>query len=249
MHPILRRTTAAVLAVGSALALSGCAVTEQFVTFGVLQSPSERTLSIGVNPEDSEQLVIGEIYAQVLAAYGRPVGIAANTTFAHRSAMDTLREDNIDLVVSCTGKLLYNFDRATAQTLLDGSDADSSAPHNGLADQVYASLVSTFPYDIRTVDPSPAQGCEGSEAAELGLPENFVPLFKEGKLSRNEVKRLNFITRVMATEDIKEMAERVDKGEPAYQAISEWLGEYAGINPEHPETKDEDADMGAEPPV
>ncbi len=248
MRDALRRTTAILVAASGALGLTGCTGSEAFANFGVLQNDGQQTLSIGVNPEDSEQLVVGEIYNQVLAAYGRPVGTAANTNFAQRSAMDTLREDDIDLVVSCTGTLLYDFDRATAETYITDDEEAPQAPNAERADEVYASLVATFPHDIRTVDPSPAQGCADSEAAAAGLPQNLVPLFKEGKLSRQEIKRLNFITRVMSTEDIEEMAERVDDGELVRDATREWLMEYASINPDNPQTQSTD-DAKVEPPV
>lgn len=249
MREALRRTTAMLVTVAGALSLTGCAASEKFATFGVLQNDGEETLAIGVNPEDAEQLVVGEIYSQVLAAYGRPVGMAANTSFEQSSALDALREGEIDLVVSCTGKLLYDFDRATAKTYIGEEEEAATAPNAQRADEVYASLVATFPHDIRTVDPSPAQGCADSEAAEVGLPQNLVPLLKEGKLSRREIKRLNFITRVMATDDIAEMAERVDNGERVRDVTKEWLMEYAGINPDNPRSQNDSDAEGAEAPV
>lgn len=250
-----RRVATAAIVTASALSLASCTPFERPEIATVLNVGAEGTLAIAVDPASPEQLVIGEIYNQVLAAYGRPVGLAANSSFASRSPLDILKEDNVDIVVGCTGQVLTQLDPQTAASFAQPSDeaagaADenttSSASEAERQDEVYAAMVATFPANVRSVDPSPAQACQDSEAAKQGLPENIVPIIKDGELTRTESTRLNFITRVMSTKDIEEMTERVEAGETVRSAVAEWLMEYASININAPKTKDEDEKDGTQ---
>jgi len=202
-----------------------------------------RPVSIGIDPDSAEQVVLGEIYSEIFNSMGYAVGVTSLEDFAERDAVQLLRTQEVDLVITCTGTLLGTQDHTAARAL-----AVSGETGEELSVATYDAMLGTFPADIRTVDPSPAQGCgAGYPAAKQGtapagtapagtapaakpqLPQNIVPIFTDSKFDRKTVQRINFITRVMSTEDIAEAAERVEGGEPVRSAVAEWLMEYANI--------------------
>ncbi|AQQ14970.1 hypothetical protein CGLAU_04980 [Corynebacterium glaucum] len=231
---------AAALAAASAL-LVGCSTADN----ALAAFSDTRPVSIGIDPDSAEQVVLGEIYSEIFNSMGYAVGVISLSDFAERDAVQLLRTQEVDLVISCTGTLLDAQDHAAARAL-----AASGETGEALSVATYDAMQGTFPADIRTVDPSPAQGCGAgfsatqpatqpgtAPAAQPGtapagkpqLPQNIVPIFTDSKFDRRTVQRINFITRVMATEDIAEAAERVEGGEPVRAAVSEWLMEYANI--------------------
>lgn len=179
--------------------------------------PDRTPLAIGIDATSPEQIVVGEIYNEIFTGLGFAVSVTDVSDRPAQDPVELLRTEELDLTIACTGTLLQQRDPGAAQALARGA-ADLSLA-------TYDAVVGTFPSDVRTVDPSPAQGCGG----EGKLPRNIIPLVVEGKLDRWAVYRLNFITRVMATDDIAEMAQRVRDGEPVADATRDWLLEYASI--------------------
>ncbi len=227
--PVLKRSLAAAMCVG-ALALGGCA------------SGGKAPVAIGIDPNSPEQVVLGEIYRQVLMNQGRPTSVTA-VPFSG-SALEVLKSSQIQFAVTCTGQLLHDESPATAETLLERGPSEEAGEFN---DEVYRDAVAIFPSDLRTVDPSPAQGCGasfGAEEAEAGdgdeLPQNIIPVFQKGMFDRGEINRLNFATRAMATDDIVELAEDLESGTPLNQVVRDWLLEYVQINPIGDEPVDEE---------
>lgn len=219
---------AAALAAASAL-LVGCSTADS----ALAAFSDTRPVSIGIDPDSAEQVVLGEIYSEIFNSMGYAVGVISLEDFAERDAVQLLRTQEVDLVITCTGTLLDAQDHAAARAL-----AASGETGEALSVATYDAMQGTFPADIRTVDPSPAQGCgAGFPATQPGttptakpqLPQNIVPIFTDSKFDRRTVQRINFITRVMSTEDIAEAAERVEGGEPVRSAVAEWLMEYANI--------------------
>ena len=210
------RTVAALSA--AALVLSGCASEDNIYT---QQRPEKEAISIAVDGGSTEQIVLGEIYAQVLNSQGRPNSVTAVEGLAAAAPVPVLRELRADFVITCTGRMLEQTDPAAAKELAGGDFADG-----GYTDSVYDAAVATLPGDIRSVDPSPAQGC--GKAGEL--PQNVIPVFYKGTFDRGEMNRLNFITRVLSTDRLEDMAEAVDDGTPVKDAIADWMMEYAQID-------------------
>lgn len=187
--------------------------------------PDRTPLAIGIDATSPEQIVLGEIYNEIFTVLGFAVSVTDASDRPAQDPVEQLRTEELDLTIACTGSLLEERDPQGAQALArEASEADSEAADLSVA--TYDAVVGTFPADVRSVDPSPAQGCGGGEGE---LPRNIIPLVVKGKLDRWATYRLNFITRVMATEDIAEMAQRVRDGEPAEEATRDWLLEYAGI--------------------
>lgn len=240
---------AAVVAAAPALLFSCSPNLGEGLGFGMINGPAEQPVAIGIDPTSAEQVVVGEIYAQIFNAMGYAVGVSSIAT-ASTDPIDLLRTERVDVVIACTGELLRIEDPVAAEEVeMSGLEGEE------LSVATYDAMVGTFPSDIRTVDPSPAHGCapvddEGisaksakkaggksdakardkdeQEAADP-LPQNIVPLFTDGRFDRGTTRRINFITRVMATDDIAEAAAEVRKGVPVEDAVADWLLEYAHI--------------------
>ena len=225
----MRNTRRALVALAaSALALGGCSVVG-------LQHTGKDPVAIGIDADDPEQRVLGEIYSRVLQQLGRPTSVTA----ADFSAGDTLRvlkETPVDFVVTCTGRLVEETDVEAAKRLKKEAKEEPA----GFSDVVYDQAIAGLPSTLRTVDPSPAQSCGRSGE----LPQNIIPLFDKSGFDRGEINRLNFITRVMATDRIEEMVDAVEDGSSVEDALAEWMMEYAHIDVYADEVADPD-DSGA----
>lgn len=186
-------------------------------------------VAVAVNQSSAEQVVLGQIYTAIFESMGYAVSQVEVNEADASNAIELLQREPIDLAVACTGALLEEQDSTAAAALTTSGEQGEE-----LSVATYDALLGTFPAAIRTVDPSPAQGCKDqSTSAQHGdaeaLPQNLIPIFVDGKFDRSTVNRLNFITRVMATDDIAEAAERVEQGEAVEVAVAEWLIEYAGM--------------------
>lgn len=179
---------------------------------------------IGIDPSSEEQVVLGEIYSQVFDAMGYAAGVSSFSGEVAEDPMEILRTQPVDFVVTCTGALVAHDDPVAAAEL-----ASSGLEGEELSVATYDAAVGTLSSDMRTVDPSPAQGCGYTDGD--ALPQSIIPVFRNGTFNRGTIQRINFITRVLATEDIATAAEEVKKGMPADDAVSSWLLEYAAIAP------------------
>ena len=183
-------------------------------------------VAIGVDSASSEQVVLGEIYSQIFDQMGY-ASTVVDLPAVEADPVEQLRTAGVDLVIACTGELLRSQDRAAAAAL-----AASGEEGEALSVATYDAAVATFPGAVRTVDPSPAMGCADGDDT---LPQNIIPVFQDATFDRKTTFRLNFITRVMATEDIAEAAAKVEEGEPVGEAVADWLLEYASIAGAPPE--------------
>ena len=237
----VKRVIAAATVVAAALGTSGCASTQGLKELRSIWTKQGTPVAIGINPHSSEQVVLGEIYSQIFDAMGYAAGVSSLSASETQDALTLLRNQPVDLVITCTGTLLESQDPNKAEEL---KASDLSGPE--LSDATYDAMVATFPFNMSTVNPSPAEGCapveempgeapvdalEGEAPVEepRGLPQNIVPVFLDGKFDHGTITRINFITRVMATDEIQEIAAEVDNGAPVGQAVSAWIAEYAGI--------------------
>lgn len=201
----------------AAVALSSCASEDNIYTQA---RPEKADIAIAIDGASNEQIVLGEIYSRVLKGQGRPTSVTAVTGLDAAPTLEVLREQPIDFVVTCSGRLLEQADPKAAKDLEGGDIADGA-----YTDQVYDAAIAAMPGDMRSVDPSPAQAC-----GESTLPQNVIPVFRKGTFDRGEINRLNFITRVLATDRLEEMTEQVDKGASVEDAIADWMIEYAHID-------------------
>lgn len=179
---------------------------------------------IGIDPSSNEQVVLGEIYSQIFHAMGYAAGVSSFSGDEALDPLEILRTQPVDLVATCTGAVLEVNDPAAAAALVS-----SGMEGEELSVATYDAAVGTLVSAMRTVDPSPAQGCGYTDGD--ALPQNIIPVFRDGKFDRGTIQRINFLTRVMSTEDIAEAADEVSQGVPADVAVADWLLEYAGIAP------------------
>lgn len=179
---------------------------------------------IGIDPSFEEQVVLGEIYSQIFDAMGYAAGVSSFAGEEAEGPLEILRTQPVDLVITCTGTLVSNNDPAAAAEL-----ASSGLEGEELSVATYDAAVGTLSSDVRTVDPSPAQGCGYADGD--ALPQSIIPVFRDGTFDRRTMQRINFITRVLSTEDVAAAVGEVKKGTPADEAVSDWLLEYAGIAP------------------
>lgn len=202
----------------AALVVTGCASEDNIYT---QPRPEKDPIAITVDSDSTEQIVLGEIYSHVLNSQGRPTSVTAVRGVSRAAPVQVLRELRTDFVVTCTGRMLRYADPAAEQDLGGGDMSDVE-----YTDRVYAAAVATLPGDMRSVDPSPAQGC----GEEGDVPQNIIPVFYKGTFDRGEMNRLNFITRALSTEKLTEMAEEVESGARVEDAIADWMMEYAQID-------------------
>lgn len=193
---------------------------------------------IGVYP-GAEQEVLGEIYRGTMASTGLDVEVTQLDPSGGLGMLDALRTGEADMVITCTGTILRQANPQLAQQLADDfAGADTGANDNSASESVYEEAVGTFPPGVKTLDPSPAQGC----ASEGDLPENVVPVFAKAALSRGQEQRINTTNRALATSDLEEMARAVDDGEPVDRVAAEWAGEnLRGIAGAPTQTEDPEA--------
>ncbi|WP_342319517.1 hypothetical protein [Corynebacterium mayonis] len=223
-----RRRAVGALGAGC-LILAGCTSDRP----GLPDRPGEKdTVTIAVNPYEPEQVVLAEIFHQVLTALGRNSSVTEAELDSRTSAVDIITTQNANFTFACTGVLLHKLnpgaavrlaEEHTGQAFASGSDEASVA--------TYDAVVGAFPGTVMTVDPSPAQGCDENTGGVPHLPHNIIPVFSKNMFTRAQVQRINFITRVLNTKDLMEMSEHVRAGDPVNEVVADWLLEYASIDP------------------
>ncbi|MCT1597320.1 hypothetical protein [Corynebacterium sanguinis] len=183
---------------------------------------------IAVAPDSVEQAILGEIYRVLLESVGRPSTVEVVDKAATDPAVDLVRSGQADMAIACTGTLLSQIDPQLAEEAAADIAEDDSAGDlndNSISETTYEYAVGSFPGNVMTVDPSPAQGCaaEGQEPGEGPLPTNIIPVFNKTELNRGQVNRLNFVNRVLSTEDLTTMIEEVERGETVRNVVAEWM--------------------------
>lgn len=51
----------------------------------------------------------------------------------------------------------------------------------------------------------------------------MIPVFNKSELNRGQLNRLNFVNRVLSTEDLNAMIEEVERGETVRNVVAEWM--------------------------
>jgi osmoprotectant transport system substrate-binding protein len=140
-HSIPRRLLVGTVALGTAMALAGCASGDPLDTSGGSASaaPSD-TISVG-SAAFGENVILAEVYAQALEA--NDVKVTRNLQIGEREVyLKALEEGSIDLIPEYTGNLLAAY------------DAESTATSS---DEVYAALGEALPEGFEVLDESPAE--------------------------------------------------------------------------------------------
>jgi osmoprotectant transport system substrate-binding protein len=140
-HSITRRLLVGTVALGTAMALAGCASGNPLDTSGGSASAAPTdTISIG-SAAFGENVILAEVYAQALEA--NDVKVTRNLQIGEREVyLKALEEGSIDLIPEYTGNLLAAY------------DADSTATSS---DDVYSALGDALPDGFEVLDESPAE--------------------------------------------------------------------------------------------
>lgn len=241
----LRTLIAAALATSLVGGLTGCTDDSLSPVKFVNGESRGNIVKIGIDTSEPEQVVLGEIYYEIITAMGHPAGVVPFTDVYSRNAAELLQEEDVDMVVACSGVLLQALDAHGAKELdndiahdrLDGADPSEAT---------FALLAGALPGNIQSVDPSPAQGCASHVELEH-LPNSVIPLFYKSKFARKEVRRINAMTRVLSTAQLEEMSEEVAQGKEPRVVTADWLREYASINVENPDANGGEAEATTTP--
>ena len=186
------------------------------------QVDRERAVTISVNVNSLEQLVLGEVYQRILAHEGRQTVLVMEDDITVSGRMDRLAEGRADFIIGCTGDLLGVVNPTTAEELVDSLEsADTPAEEAGAADEVYRAFVGSLPTSTTTTDPSPAQGCTAGQEAEL--PQNIVPVFRAAMLDGSEVAAVQGVTKLMTTADVSDMMEYARGTDDVTKAVDWWI--------------------------
>lgn len=214
---------AALAALTTATVLVGCSTAEPG---GKPNTDRDRTVRILVSANSPEQLILGEIYLQVLAEAGREAELVSESTPQHVDLLAKVRSQEADLVIGCTGTFLDRLDPVRARKLSAEIAADQFADP---ADQTHREFVGALPGFMDTTHPSSAQGCAEDVLLRKGpdLPESIVPVFSRDLFDREEIFTLTSITRKLTTQDIASLQQELEEESSVSTVVAKWLGYQA----------------------
>lgn len=203
---------------------------------------------IAADPSIEEQMVLAEMYRQVLELDGREVLLVGRELKTNTEQIDTLMRGDADLTVVCTGTLVVETNPSDIGELQKKVDADEGGNNDlELLTAVYDAAIATLPSAFTTTDPSPAEGCAGmidGEEAEKemeGWPRNIIPIIRKSEFDRIGQGAVNAISRALSTEDLDEIVEKSKQGQNRARLVNEWMMKRTGMGSELPRrlSKDE----------
>lgn len=179
----------------------------------------DRPVTIVVSGQGTEQIVLGQLYREVLAVTGRHSTLELREELDPAGQLQLLHENRGDLTVSCTGTMLDQLHPQRAGEISDGGGAGEDPNAGDLAQLTYDEFLGALPGYLITTDPSPTQACAG----EGELPQNIVPVFHRELFDRTELKALNEAARLLTDADLTEMIEQVEESTPVADVVEEWV--------------------------
>lgn len=224
------RKLVATVAAASLLTLTAC-------------SEPKPEVRIAADPSNPEQMVLAEIYRQVVELDGRQVGIIPVDLPDDNAKLGILQVGDANLAVLCVGSLVVQGNPGESQQLIDAAKQHSAtpngaAPAEGESDEgsidlplaTYDAAVGTLPANLKTIDPSPAEGCMDQEHGDL--PNNIIPVFQAGIFDRGVKRAMGQATRALSTDDLEELVEKSKADSDPAPAVNEWLMEKTGMGAE-----------------
>ncbi len=210
----------------SATLLSGCS--SQLDTNPFTKSSQSEPISILVDTNETDQLVLAEIYRQELMGQGRDASIVKEEIFQETKGGRSMNPGG-NFYVGCTGAFLNILNPGEARAISKDYKKAQKASEPGGEDylaRTHIALMSSLPTDTSTVEPSGASGCEGSEPE---LPENFVVLYQDDLFDREERQAVASLTKFITQKDLSDMAEEVENDDTsAEKVVRSWLNSSGG---------------------
>lgn len=202
------------------LSLTGCTNAEPR---GLADPDNTRPVRISVTADSPEQLVLGEVYSQVLQEAGRATSLNMEEPPYGTDRLHQLHAGETDLIIGCTGQLLHQLDRNRAEELSgEIEDGDVENP----SDATYRAFMGALPTLVAAPDPSPAQGCADSapEHRASDLPQSIIPVYVRDLFDREELKEITAVTRFITTSEMEGLIKAAEDESSVSTAVSEWLG-------------------------
>ncbi|MHA2788668.1 hypothetical protein ACXZ66_05910 [Corynebacterium sp. S7] len=209
------------LVVAAGFVLSGCSAPTT-TDFGQGAEP----VVISIDANSAEQVVLAEFYRQELEDINHSTQVispaADSETGSETSKVERLRSTEANFVIGCTGDLLAELNPTETGVLVtEVNTAEQSGDTSfNVSQRTYDEFVGSLPGDVQTTDPSPAQGCADTQHSELA--QNLVPVFSKGLFDRSEQRSINAWTRGLVTDELKEVADEVKRGETVENAVLNW---------------------------
>lgn len=218
---ITRLSTAAVALAGTATLVACSNAEPTWDPVNTLTKP----VTISVSANSLEEIVLGEIYQQVLQGQGRNANIHVDTRQIKRDPIERLRSGAADMIIGCTGALLYTQNTDEAEAISEEYAQGAASPNAGdLSDRTYTELIGSLPGGLGAPNPSSAVGCEQHDLPPI--PQNIVPIYHRDLLVREEEQRINEVTRLLTTGDLESLTEEAHEEESVSTAVAEWLAKY-----------------------
>lgn len=224
MNRLASHVSLPALGVMVGLSLVGCTTAEPGRDLNPVHT---RTVEISVAGNHREQLILGEVYSQVLQEMGRSTNMTSRDFPGGLTRMEELRVGETDLVIGCTGMFLHALDPLRAAEL--SAEIEAGEIEDPL-DQTYQEYLGALPGSATSPDPSSAQGC--AEEARMKqvpeLPQSIIPAYDRELLNRSEVEEINNVTRLLTTADLENLIAAAEEESSTSKAVADWLGYSRG---------------------
>ncbi|QGU04287.1 type 2 periplasmic-binding domain-containing protein [Corynebacterium comes] len=220
MNRLAARAVLPALGLVGIMSLAACSTAEP----GREDNPDHtRPVRITVSPNSTEQLILGEVYSQVLEETGRSTSLSIGDSPGEVGPLERLRAGETDLVIGCTGFFLHTLDPNRAEEL---STAIETGEVEDPSDETYRAFMGALPSQMTSPDPSSAQGCaaEIRDGQAPELPQSVIPVYDRGIFDREELEEVTAVTRFLTTDEIAGLVEATGEGSSVSGAVAEWLG-------------------------
>lgn len=205
----------------SATLLAGC--TDHIVTEPSAEASDRNSVDIVVDPDETDQVVLGEIYRQMLARAGREATVLKDDKYQSHGDKGRSLNPEGNFYVGCTGDFLNYLNPSEARDISQDykkAEQDTQPGGEDFLARTHIALMSSLPTDLATVEPSGAYGCED---AEPELPENFVVVYQKRLFEREEEIAFASLTKFITHKDLSDLAEDAEDKGSVEKAVHEWM--------------------------
>lgn len=189
--------------------LSGCAQDEPAPS----RTEPDGTVIVSVG-DSAESAVVARLYVGMLASVGTDTRLDETQRDRQRYLSD-LDAGAITVVPETMSDLLSYLEPFRTihreASISDGTEADP--------DEVFAQMSRALPIGLSVADYADAQPPD----AGPDYPNNIVPLFRTGELGSRQITALNVVAGELTSEDLVDMTDRIDAGEPPADVVDGWL--------------------------
>ncbi|MFC5937953.1 hypothetical protein ACFPVT_00845 [Corynebacterium choanae] len=179
-----------------------------------------RPIWITVDASSPEQRVLGELYGISLnnrSADPSHAHVSLDRPTADGRQLGRLQNRSGDLIIGCTGSLLYELNPSLALELSEQYQAEQAAGETAQEqntgnwrEEVYDAMVGSLPGNLAAGDPSNVQACDNYDGPPL--PQNLVAVYRKPMLDRLDHVALNRVGGTLTNEDLAKLVEETSNG-------------------------------------